>query len=243
MEFEATDDINKDIFIVEFELGAALDDGNEKVETIEIEAGSGAFGVAEIGGRDEGLDFNENGTSAFEGGENDGAVGVLAFGEEGGGGVFDFGETATSHFKDGSFAGGSETIFDGAEDFEAAVTIAFETQYNVDEMFENFGAGERAFFGDVADDDDGGVGDFGGADDEVATVGDLRDPAGGRSDFGDSESLDGIDDYEIKLAGFDGFGDVISGSRASEFKIVRIGAQANCAELDLSGRFLSGQFL
>ena len=59
-----------------------------------------------------------------------------------------------------------------------------------DEVFEDFRTGERAFFGDVADDDDGRVGGFGGADNEVATVGDLRDAAWGGGDFGEGKGLD-----------------------------------------------------
>ena len=81
IELESTDDINKDIFIIELEFGAALDDGDEKVETVKVKARGGALGVAEIGGGDKGLDFDEDGACAFESGKNDGAISVLAFGK------------------------------------------------------------------------------------------------------------------------------------------------------------------
>ena len=42
----------------------------------------------------------------------------------------------------------------------------------------------------MTDDDDGGVGEFGSADDEVAAVRDLGDAAGSGGDFGEGESLD-----------------------------------------------------
>lgn len=48
LDFEAANDINEDVFIVELEFGAALDDGDEKIEAVEVETGGGAFRVAEV---------------------------------------------------------------------------------------------------------------------------------------------------------------------------------------------------
>ena len=141
----------------------------------------------------------------------------MALSEQGGGGVFNFGKTGFFHGENGGFAGGTEAVLDGTDDFEAAVAVAFEVEYNVDEVFEGFGAGEGAFFGDVADDDNGGVGGFGGANDEVAAVGDLGDAAWGGGDFGDGEGLDGVDDDEVEVLGGDGFGDVVGRGATSKF--------------------------
>lgn len=52
-----------------------------------------------------------------------------------------------------------------------AVTGEFED--GVNHVFEQFWSGDGAFFGDVADDDDGDVGFFGGLDQEAGTVADL----------------------------------------------------------------------
>ena len=87
------------------------------------------------------MNFDEDGASAFQCREDNRAVGVLAFGEEGGGGVFDFGEALLIHFENGGFGGRAETVFDGADGFEPAVAIAFKIQDDIDEMFEDFRTG------------------------------------------------------------------------------------------------------
>lgn len=91
----------------------------------------------------------------------------------------------------------------------------------------------------MTDDDDGSVGSFGGADDKITTVGDLGDAAGSGSDFGDGESLDGVDDDEVEATFFDSFGDVVGAGRAGEFQVVRFGTKANGAEFDLTSGFLA----
>ncbi len=42
----------------------------------------------------------------------------------------------------------------------------------------------------MANNDNGGVGEFGGADNEIAAICDLRNAAGSGGDFGEGESLD-----------------------------------------------------
>lgn len=50
-------------------------------------------------------------------------------------------------------------------------------------MLEDFGAGQSAILSDMTDDNYSSVGGFGGADDEITTVGDLRNSAGGGGNF------------------------------------------------------------
>lgn len=123
------------------ELGAAFEDGDEKVEPIDIKATGGAFGVAEVGLGGEGLDFDEYRAVTLEGGEDDGAVGIGALSEESGGWVLNFFEAGAQHFEDSDFVGGAEAVFDGADGLETAVAVAFEVEDDVDEMLEDFGAG------------------------------------------------------------------------------------------------------
>ena len=69
----------------------------------------------------------------------------------------------------------------------------------------------------MADDDDSGFGNFGGTNDEVATVSNLRNTTWSRGDFGNGSGLDRVYNHEIETAGFDGFCDVVGTGGASEF--------------------------
>ncbi len=92
----------------------------------------------------------------------------------------------------------------------------------------------------MADNDDGGVGGFGGPNDEVATIGDLRDGAWGRRELVHGEGLDGIDDDEVEIARFDGFGDIVAGGGGGEAEFVGVCSKANSAEFDLGSGFFAG---
>ena len=186
------------------------------------------------------MDFDEDGAITFEGGENDGAVGIGALSEECGGWVLNFFEAGSEHFEDSDFVGGAEAVFDGADGFEATIAIAFEIKDDVDEMFEDFGASESTILGNVTNNDDGGVGGLGGADDEIATIGDLGDCAWGGGDFVHGESLDGIDNDEVEIAGFDGLGDVVARGGGGETELVGVGAETNGTEFDLRSGFFAG---
>ena len=115
-------------------------------------------------------------------------------------------------------------------------------------MLEHFGTGEHAFFGDVADNHDGGAGGFGGADEDVAGVGDLAGGAGGGGDFVEGEGLDGVDDDELVFAVEDGLGDVVSRGGGGEIEVGDEGAfdvdfgleEAHGAKFDLGGGFFAG---
>lgn len=72
------------------------------------------------------MDFDEDRAIPFEGGQDDGAVGVGTFGKEGGGRVGDFFKSGLGHFENSNFVGGAKAVFDGTDGFESAVTVAFE---------------------------------------------------------------------------------------------------------------------
>lgn len=48
LELEAANDIDKDVLVGEFEFCAALKDGDEEIEAVEIAAGGGALRIAEV---------------------------------------------------------------------------------------------------------------------------------------------------------------------------------------------------
>lgn len=48
LELEAANDIDKDVLVGEFEFCAALKDGDEEVQAVQVAAGGGAFRIAEV---------------------------------------------------------------------------------------------------------------------------------------------------------------------------------------------------
>lgn len=61
------------------------------------------------------------------------------------------------------------------------LAIAGEFEDDVDHMFEEFGTGDVTLFGDVTDNEKSGIGTFGGFDEEVGAVTDLRGASWGGS--------------------------------------------------------------
>lgn len=48
LELQTANDVDEDVLVREFELRAALEDGDEKIKAVQIAAGSGALRIAEV---------------------------------------------------------------------------------------------------------------------------------------------------------------------------------------------------
>ena len=108
-------------------------------------------------------------------------------------------------------------------------------------MFEHAGAGDGAFLGDVADEDDGVVFAFGEADQFEGARADLADGAGRAVDAVEPHGLDGIDDDEGGVGGgFEAGGDLPHVDGGGEFERGAGEAEAAGAQADLIDRFFAG---
>lgn len=238
---EAADDVGEDVFVVEGEVDAAGEDGGEEEEAVVVYAVGGAAGVGEGGGGGEGLDFDEEGAGAFDGDGDGGAGGVdLSFGEEGFGGVGDFDHALFDHFEDADFAGGSEAVFDGAEEAVFVEGVAFEVEDGVYDVFEDAGAGDGAFFGDVADEEEGGAGAFCHFLEAAGAFAYLADAAGGGFEVVGVGGLDGVYDDEDGVYFFDVFGHDGEVGFGDEEEVVGVEAEAVGAHFDLADAFFAG---
>ncbi len=194
----------EDILIGEAKFTVLLEDGNQHGEAVGVEAGDAAANSAGDAGGGKGLDLDEKAAGAGDDGAGGGAgTGLALFGEEAGA-VGDFIEATCAHFEEADFHGGSEAVLDAPEDTMLVVAIAFEGEDDVDHMFEHARAGDFAFLGDVADEDDAGLGVLGVAHEAPAAAADLADGAGGGGEAFIVDHLDGINDEDTWAGGFDG---------------------------------------
>lgn len=123
------------------------------------------------------------------------------------------------------------------------VGVAFKVEHGVDDVLDEFGAGEEAFFGDVADEADGGAGGLGEIDEFGAAIAELGDAAGGAGVVGTVDHLDGVDDAEGGLDAAEGSGDTFEvgfGEDLERGVLFAGDAEALGAELGLLGGFFGG---
>ena len=106
-----------------------------------------------------------SGRRAFDAGEHGGAGRAeVALGEEQLGRVGDLAQAAAGHLEHADLVGRTEAVLHRAQDAELVRAFAFEREHRVDHVLDHARAGDLAVLGDVADQDDGGAGALGEAD-------------------------------------------------------------------------------
>ena len=108
------------------------------------------------------------------------------------------------HGKNANFIDGTKAVLDGPDQPKAAVRIAFKVQDGVDHVFQNTRAGQRAFFGDVAHQNNGGAGGFGGAREVGGTLANLRNRTWSRGELVGVHRLNGVNDCNVGSLGLQG---------------------------------------
>ena len=110
-----------------------------------------------------------------------------------------FDQPFAAHFENADLESGSESVFNTAQDAVDVVVVAFELQYHVDDVFEDFRTGDDSVFRDVPDDDDGCVGLLRVFHQQCSTLADLRNAARRRIDRIGVGRLDRVDDDHVGL--------------------------------------------
>lgn len=118
-------------------------------------------------------------------------------------------------------------------------TIAFEIDDGIDDVFEDTGASDRAFFGDVSDHDYGDIADFGELHETGGTFADLGDAACAGGDGGEVDGLDRVDDQSLGLEAFDVFDGQFEIGFAEQIDFFVADTKAFCAHLDLVDAFFA----
>ena len=77
--------------------------------------------------------------------------------------------------------------------------VAFELEDGIDDVFEHLRTSQRAFLGDVADEDDGRARFLGKLEDTGGTFAHLTNAASTRLEVIGGDGLDGVDDEDVGL--------------------------------------------
>ena len=154
-------------------------------------------------GGDQCLQLAQHGPCALDTREHHGpGGGFVAFRQEQGRGVGDFGQTAACHFKHADFVGGAETVFHGAQDAELVAALAFKIQHGVDHMFDHPWTGDLPVLGDMAYQNHRHAAPFGECGQFMRGGAHLRYAARGGFNVVGPHGLNGIDDRQLRFFGF-----------------------------------------
>ncbi len=135
---------------------------------------------------------------------------------------------------------GAEPVLHGPDHPEARVAVALEVQYDVDDVLEHAGPGDRAVLGDVADEDGGDVAGLGHPDQGRRHLLDLGDAAGHPLEVGGTDRLDGVDDQQARSHLVDVGQDGAEVGLGREVELVVDPAGPVGPEPDLGRRLLAG---
>ena len=238
---QAAGDVEEDVLLDELEAGAFFQDGQEHVHAAEVETGRATLGRPVNGTADKALRFNQEGAHPFDGGgDGDTAEALVILGQKQLGGVADLAQTLAAHLINSEFRGAPEAVLDAAQDAVHVMLVALELQHGIDDVLQDFRAGDAALLVDVADEQDGRPVLFGKAEDGGAAFSHLRDAAGRRLDQFREDGLDGVDDNQVGLDGAGLIQDVFQVGLAQDVeRIGRYGAEAVGAEFQLLATLLA----
>ena len=145
------------------------------------------------------------------------------------------------HLEHADLVGRAEAVLHRAQDAELLRAFAFERQHRIDHVLDHAGAGDLAVLGDMADQDDGGAGLLGEANERLRRGAHLRHRAGRGFHRVGPHGLDRIDHDQARHRAFGQGGDDIL-DRGFRGKLHRrigkpepLGAQPH-----LRDRFLAG---
>ena len=93
--------------------------------------------------------------------------------EEHSGWILNLHKAVLAHLEYTDLERSTEAVFDARQDAVAVIRVALELEHDIDDVFQNLRAGNRAVLGDVADDEDGRAGRLGVFQERSGTFSDL----------------------------------------------------------------------
>ncbi len=149
-------------------------------------------------------------------------------------------QSALGHREHAELVRRAEAILDRAHEPEARMRVALEVEDGVDDVLEHPRAGDRAFLGHVADEDDDDVALLREPRELGRAFADLRDAARRRGQRLGVGRLDRIDDDDLGRLGADRGDDRLEVDLGQQRHRRVDEAEPHRAERDLLGRFLPG---
>ena len=174
------------------------EDGTDELKSVGVDAFGNAAGDGDGAFDDQGLNFGSHGASTFHDQGKDGTGGALeAALKQEFRRVANFFKAITGHPENTGFIGWAETVFDAPQKPQFVLPVTGQFEDGVDHVFEEFGAGDGAFFGNVADNNDGGIGFLGGSDEQAGAITDLGGRTGGGGIVLGRNGLNRVDDDQF----------------------------------------------
>ncbi len=215
------------------------EDRHEHRQAVAVEADGDAARHRQLGLVDERLHLDEEAARALDGDVHGGAGRRRRLAQEKGGGVGHRLEARPRHLEDAELVGGAEPVLGGAQRAVEAVAVALELEHRVDHVLQHPGAGDRALLGHVPDEEDGGAGVLGQAQEAARRFAHLAHAARRRRERVAVERLHGVDDDERRARGGDGLEDGLELGLGEDVDVGGAPADALGAHLDLRRRLLA----
>ena len=133
----------------------------------------------------------------------------------------------------------AEAVLERAHQAKTGMGVALEIQHGIDDMLQHSGARQRAFLGDVADEDDGDAAALGQARELRRAFAHLRHRAGRGSELFGIHGLDGVDHHHVRLFVRDGGLDFFQLDFRQQMHFARIQRKALGTQRDLLRRFFA----
>ena len=153
-----------------------------------------------MGRAGETLHFHQQWAGAFHG-HGDGGTGRVdhAFRQKCLGRVGHFGQPAFEHLEDTHFGGGPETVLDRTQQAVSLEAVALQVEHRVHDVLQHTRPGDGALLGDVPDHENGRAGRLGQLAQARSALAHLADRPGGRVHLGDVDSLNRVDDQQVRF--------------------------------------------
>lgn len=148
-------------------------------------------------------------------------------------------QPCVEHLENADFERSSETVLDSSQNTVYQVVVPFELKYNIDDVLQDFRAGDRAVLGDVTDDEDRCSGRFGVFEQRCRTFADLRNAPGRRFDDVGIDGLDRVYDHQVGPLLFDLGQNIFQQSFGIDQTPFVADAQTQGPHLDLLGRLFA----
>ena len=220
---------------------ALFQNRQQQHHAVVVHARGGAARHAELGFRGERLHLGKQRAAALHHAGDAVAGGALRVpGQHSSGGVLHLHKAVVAHFKHADLIGRAVAVFCRAQAAERAGGLPLKVEHTVHHMLEDFGACERPFLVDVADDEDGHVFVLRVLHQAHRTFLDLRRAAGRGGQVAFVDRLDRVHDQDIGREQLGLADDLLHVGLREDVQVGRGDMQARRAQLDLAQGFLAG---
>jgi hypothetical protein len=213
--------------------------GYDHRKPLRIDARADASWHGEIGGGHESLDLEQQRPRPLERADDSRSWLILVDPAEDLGRIGDADEAVAGHLEDAQLVRRAEAVLDGSQDPVRPVAVAFEMERAVHQVLEDARPRDSTLFRHMADEEHSDPVLLGEAEEPGGGFADLCHRAGRRAELRRVQSLDGVDDRNLRAFALERRADVVEVCLGQDVDVPGA-AQTVGAELYLRGRLLPG---